>query len=131
MDEVLEFLRKVRTFYLATIDGCRPRVRPFGAVTAFGGKIYLVTENGKKVFKQIMDNPKIEICGMTPEFEWIRVEAEAVLDDNREVRAKMLEDNPELKDMYTPDDGNMVVLYLKDAKATFESYTEKPRTVEF
>lgn len=130
MEEVLKFLKESGTFYLATAEGDQPRVRPFGAVCGFEGKIYIVTNNQKKVYDQMMKNPKVEISGMVGG-KWIRIEALAVRDDRREARAAMLEDNPGLGRMYSVDDGIVEVLYLKDATATISSFTEAPVVIKF
>ena len=130
MEEVYEFLKKCGVFYVATIDGNKPRVRPFGAVNIFEGKLYLQTGRVKNVSKQMKINSNIEITSFI-DGKWIRLEAEVVDDDRREAKVSMLDNNPELKAMYSADDDNTQVLYLKNAKATFCSFTEAPRTVEF
>lgn len=131
MEEVLQFLNEVQTFYIATTEGDQPRVRPFGATTVFENKLYFVTSNTKDVFKQIIANPKIEICGMNTKYQWLRVKAAAVIDPSREAKAKMLNDCPVLQQMYKLDDGLMEVFYIKDVTATYSSFTEAPRTVQF
>lgn len=131
MNEVLDYLKSCGTFYLATADGDQPRVRPFGAVCEFEGKLYLVTNNQKKVYAQMDSNPKIEICGMH-KGTWIRVQAEAVHDSRREARVAMMEDNKaSLSSMYTVDDNLMEVLYLKNATATIYSFTSEPKVITF
>lgn len=130
MEEVYEFLKKCETYYLATMDGDQPRVRPFGTVDLFENRLYIQTGKVKKVAKQMKANPKIEICGMAGE-KWIRVEALAVEDDRVEARQHMLDAYPSLKAMYSADDGNTVVFYLKDATATISSFTEEPKVVRF
>jgi len=130
MLEVYEFLKKCGTFYLATIDGDQPRVRPFGAVDVFDGKLYIQTGKVKKVAQQMAANPKVEICGMV-EDKWIRIEATVVEDDRIEARQHMLDANPVLKSMYGADDGNNEVLYLKKATATFYSFTTEPKIINF
>ena len=130
MEEVYEFLKKCGTFYLATIDGDKPRVRPFGALNIFEDKLYLQTGKSKNVSKQMQANPHIEISG-TIGGKWIRVEGEVVRDDRYEAKLDMLEHNPELKSLYSADDDNTEVLYLKNAKATFYSFVEAPREVIF
>ncbi len=130
MEEVYEFLKKCGVFYVATIDGNKPRVRPFGAVNIFEGKLYLQTGRVKNVSKQMKINSNIEITSFI-DGKWIRLEAEVVDDGRREAKVSMLDNNPELKAMYSADDDNTQVLYLKNAKATFCSFTEAPRTVEF
>lgn len=131
MEEVLNFLKENPVFYIATVEKNQPRVRPFGAIALFEGKLYFCTNNKKKVFAQISENPRIEICGMNKNGVWMRVEAKAVRDDRTEAREAVLKDNPSLNRMYKVDDGIFEVLYFKDAVATFYSYTGEPKTVKF
>lgn len=130
MQSVLQFLKEAETYYLATVDGEQPRVRPFGTINEFEGKLYIQTGKSKPVSKQIHANPRVEICAFK-NGEWLRVSAILVEDDRREARVSMLEAYPELKAMYSPDDGNTEVFYLKDAVATFSSFTAAPKTVHF
>lgn len=129
--EVYEYLKKCGVFYIATQDGDQPRVRPFGALDLFEGKLYIQTGMKKNVGKQLARNGKVELSGMAGRDNWIRVEAVAVRDPRPEAQRHMLEANPGLKGMYNVDDGNNEVLYLTDGTATFCSFTEKPRTVRF
>lgn len=127
MNRAAQFLRDCGTFYLATEDGDQPRVRPFGAVVEYEGKTYLCTNNTKKCFRQMTENPKIELCA-AKENEWIRITGEAVADPRPEAKRYMLDQIPMLKDMYRADDGIFEVLYLKNATATIESFTAEPET---
>lgn len=131
MKEALQFLKDAGTFYLATADGEQPRVRPFGAVAEFEGKLYIVTNNQKDVYQQLQKNPKVEISGMTKDGKWIRLSAEAVRDDRFEARKAMLDANPSLRGMYSEDDGKVEVLYLQNATAVICSFTEAPVTYQF
>jgi uncharacterized pyridoxamine 5'-phosphate oxidase family protein len=130
MEEVYEFLKKCGSYFIATMDGDKPRVRPFGSLLIFEKRLYFQTGKVKNVAKQIAKNPKIEICAMTDR-KWIRVEAIAVEDDRTEARQAMLDAHPQLKNMYAADDGNCEVLYLKDATATFSARGEEPRIARF
>lgn len=131
MQEVLTYLKECGTFYLATNEGDQPHVRPFGAVCAFEGKLYIVTNNQKKVYEQLLKNPKVEITAMN-KGSWIRLTGEVKLDSRREARAAMLEDNQAaLSSMYTADDHLMEVLYFTHATATICSFTGEPKTIEF
>ena len=130
MEEVYKFLKKCGTFYIATIDGDQPRVRPFGVVNIFEGKLYIQTGKSKNVSKQMQINPKVEISAFI-DGTWIRLEGTVVRDDRREAKASMLDANPMLRSMYSEDDDNTEVLYFDKAKATFCSFTDAPRTVEF
>ena len=130
MKEVYDFLKKCDTFYLATMDGDQPRVRPFGTVDIFENRLYIQTGKVKNVSRQMKAHPKIELCGKYNN-NWIRVEAVAVEDDRVEARRHMLDAYPGLLDRYQPDDGNCQVFYLKDATATFCSFTAEPRVIRF
>ena len=130
MEEALQFLKDSGAFYLATTEGDQPRVRPFGAVCAFEGKLYIVTNNQKKVYAQMEKNPKVEISGMA-KGKWIRLQAEAIPDRRREARKAMLDENPSLRKMYSEDDGIMEVLYLKNATVSVCSFTEETVTYAF
>lgn len=128
MKRALEFLRECGTFYLATTEGDQPRVRPFGAVFEYEGKLYIVTNNTKKCFKQMLENPKVEISGMNKKGQWIRVAGEVANDDRREVKELALEVNPALKSMYSIDDGIFAVLYFTEGTAIISSFTAEPET---
>lgn len=130
MKEVYEFLKAAGTYYLATVEGDQPRVRPFGTVDIFEDKLYIQTGKVKPVSKQLQANPKAEICAFK-DGEWLRVSGELVRDDRREPKEHMLENYPQLKAMYSADDDNTEVLYFKNAEATFSSFTAAPRTVKF
>ena len=128
--EVYQFLDEVQTYYLATVDGDQPRVRPFGTALLHDGKLYIQTGKVKPVSKQLAANPKAEICAFQGG-KWLRIAGELINDDNRDVKVAMLEKMPNLKAMYDPDDGNMQMLYFKNATATFSSFTEAPETLNF
>lgn len=129
MKRVYDFLKEAETYYLATVDGDQPRVRPFGTVNIFEDKLYIQT--GKAVAHQIAANPKVEICAMKGD-EWIRVAATLVEDDRVEAQESMLNSYPNLRAMYkTGPDGNTVVYYLKDATATISSFSHAPIEIKF
>ncbi|MBR4887694.1 MAG: pyridoxamine 5'-phosphate oxidase family protein [Clostridia bacterium] len=130
MKEVYEFLKNAGTYYLATVEGDQPRVRPFGTVDIFEDKLYIQTGKVKPVAHQMKQNPKVEICAMF-EGKWIRVAAEAVLDERLEAQEHMLAAYPMLARMYQPGDGNTEVYYLQNATATISSFTEEPKTITF
>lgn len=132
MEKVLEYLKSARVFYVATCEeNGQPRVRPFGAVCGFEGKIYLVTAKPKDVYKQMLANPKVEISAMYNN-TWIRVTGEVKEDTRREARVAMMEANKEaLSRMYSVDDDVMTVLYLTHGTASICSFTDKPEVIEF
>ena len=130
MEKVERFLKDSGAYYLATIDGDQARVRPFGTVNIFEGKLYIQTGKSKDVSKQIHRNPKVEICAFK-DGDWLRVAGTLVEDDRREARQSMLDAYPSLQGMYSADDGNTEVFYFKDATATFSSFTKEPEVVKF
>lgn len=130
MEEVYEFLKKCGTYYLATVEGDQPRVRPFGTVDLFEGKLYIQTGKVKAVSKQLHANPKAELCAFG-EGVWVRVAGNLVADDRIAPKAHMLDAYPNLKAMYSAEDDNTEVLYFEHATATFSSFSAPPKTVEW
>jgi uncharacterized pyridoxamine 5'-phosphate oxidase family protein len=130
MQEVLDFLKKAGAYYLATVDGDQPRVRPFGTAHIFEDKLYIQTGKSKDCSKQMVANPKVEICAMF-EGSWIRIAGTAVTDDRIEAKQSMLDAYPMLKDRYSAEDDNTHVLYLKDATAKIESFGGAPKEFKF
>ena len=130
MQEICEFLKKCGTYYLATVEGDQPRVRPFGTVEIFEGRLYIQTGKSKAVSRQLQANPKAELCGFA-DGRWLRVSGTLVRDDRVEAKRHMLDAYPSLKGMYSAEDDNTEVLYFKDATATFSSFTEPHRTLRF
>lgn len=130
MKEVYDFLRKTNVYFIATVEDNQPHVRPFGTVDIFDNKLYIQTGKCKNVSKQIHNNSKIEICAFNGD-KWLRISALAIEDENIEAQKHLLDAYPELKTMYKAGDGNTEVFYLKDATATFSSFTEAPRIIKF
>ena len=130
MEKVYQFLKDAGTYYLATVEGDQPRVRPFGTVNIFDGKLYIQTGKIKPVAAQIAADPKVEICAFK-DGTWLRLTGLLVEDDRVEARKSMLDAYPELRGMYDENDGNTVVYYFKNAVATFSSFTSAPETVTF
>ncbi len=130
MERVVKFLKDAGEYYLATVDGDQPRVRPFGTVNVFEGKVYIQTGKSKDVSKQIHANPKVEICAFK-DGEWLRVSGKLVEDPRREAKQSMLDAYPSLQGMYSADDDNTEVFYFEDATAVFSSFTKAPETVKF
>lgn len=130
MERVEKFLKDAETYYLATVDGDQPRVRPFGTAHIFEGKLYIQTGKVKDVSKQIHANPKVEICAFK-NGTWLRVAGTLVEDSRIEAKQSMLDAYPSLQGMYKADDDNTEVFYLKDATATFSSFTAAPEVIKF
>jgi uncharacterized pyridoxamine 5'-phosphate oxidase family protein len=130
MKEVYEFLKKSGTYYIATVDGDQPKVRPFGTVNIFENKLYFQTGKGKDIAKQIGKNSKIAISAMDGG-KWLRIEAEAVEDNRVEPKKHMLDAYPDLRSRYDENDSNTVVYYLKDAKAAIESFSGEKKSYVF
>ena len=130
MDEVQKILKECGVYYLATIDGDKPRVRPFGTAEIFEGKLYIQTGKVKSVSKQIQNNSNVELCAFK-DGKWLRVEGKLIRDERKEAKKDMLDKNPMLKNMYDENDDNTEVLYFVNATATFYSFTAPSRVVKF
>ena len=130
MEKVYQFLKETETYYLATLEGDQPRVRPFGTVNIFEGKLYIQTGKAKPVSKQLAANSKAEICAFK-NGTWLRLSGELVEDDRVEARKSMLDAYPQLRAMYDENDGNTQVLYFNNATATFSSFSAPQETITF
>lgn len=130
MKKVCQFLKDASVYYLATVEGDQPRVRPFGTAHIFEDKLYIQTGKKKDVSKQLSANPKAEICAFL-DGKWLRVSCELIEDDRVEARKSMLDAYENLRSMYDENDGNTQVFYLKNATAVFSSFTEGSETIKF
>lgn len=130
MENVLRFLKEAEVYYLATVEGDQPRVRPFGTVNLYEGKLYIQTGKIKPVSKQLMTNPKAEICAFK-DGKWLRIACELIEDDSLEARKSMLDAYQNLRAMYDENDGNTQVFYMKNAVAIFSSFTKEPVVIKF
>lgn len=130
MERVYRFLKEAQVYYLATAEGNQPRVRPFGTVNIFEGRLYIQTGKVKPTSKQIAENPLVEICAFK-DGAWLRLSGTLVEDDRTEAKKSMLDAYPELRGMYDENDGNTQVFYFKDATAVFSSFGTEPETVTF
>lgn len=117
MNKKVEELKKVKIFYVATIDNDQPRVRPFSSVSEFEGNAYLCTGKQKEIYKQISKNPKVELSGMYDGGSWLRVSATLVEDDRIEAQEAVLNDPTGPSQLYTAGDNKFVVYRLTDVKA--------------
>ena len=127
IEKVCTFLKEAGTYYLATVEGDQPRVRPFGTAHIFEGKLYIQTGKVKPVSRQLAENPKFEICAFK-DGKWLRLSGKLVDDPRLEAKVSMLEAYPGLKNRYDAADDNTQVLYVEDAKAVFSSFTEPEET---
>ena len=130
MRRVYDFLKQAGTYFLATLEGDQPRVRPFGTVNIFEDKLYVQTGKAKPVAHQIAANPKVEISAFL-DGRWIRLSGELVPDDRVEAKKAMLDNYPELRAMYNENDNNTAVYYFKNATASICSFTSAPEIINF
>lgn len=130
MERIYDFIKKAGVYYLATVDGDSPKVRPFGTMDIYNGKLGIQTGKKKEIYRQLMTNPKAELCAFS-DGKWLRVSGELVADDSIEACEHMLSGYPELRGMYAPGDGNCVVMYFKCGRAELCSFTEPPMVIEF
>ena len=130
MEKICNFLKEAGVYYLATVEGDQPRVRPFGTALLYEGKLYIQTGKVKPVSKQLAENPKAEICAFK-DGVWLRIAGELVNDDRVEVKKAMLDEYSNLRGMYDEHDDNTQVLYFKNGVATFSSFTAPAEVIEF
>ena len=130
MKRVYEFLKRANVYYLATVEGDQPRVRPFGTINEFEGKLYVQTGKIKPTSRQLSENPKAELCAFC-DGAWIRVACELIEDNRFEAKKSMLDAYPNLRGMYDENDGNTQVFYMQNVKATISSFGGNLIVIEF
>ena len=130
MERICNFLKEAGVYYLATVEGNQPRVRPFGTAHIFEEKLYIQTGKVKPVSKQLAVNPKAEICAFK-DGTWLRITGELINDDRIEAKKSMLDAYENLRGMYDENDDNTQVLYIQNATATFSSFTAPAEVIKF
>lgn len=131
MNEILKFITEAKTFYIATVEGDKPKVRPFGFIMEYEGKLYFCTNNQKDVYKQLIANPHFELSTMSANGEWIRLQGKAVFDANIAAKTKVFEVAPMLANMYkSPDNPIFEVFYIAEGEATLYSFSDEPKTIK-
>lgn len=130
MNKIVEELKKIKIFYVATIEENKPKVRPFSSITEFEGNAYICCGKQKEVYTQLINNPYIEICGMYDQGSWLRVSAKCVLDERIEAQIAMLEDKTGPSQLYKPNDGRFVVFRLEEVKALKFNFYAAPEEIK-
>lgn len=129
IEKVYDFLKKAGTFYLATIENDQPRVRPYGAMLFFEGKIYIMAFGKTNATRQIAANNKAEICAFKG--QTLRIECSLIEDNRQEVGTALVNQMPVLKDALGEHGENGVMYYLADATASFYKMMELEETIKF
>ncbi|EJP6473536.1 pyridoxamine 5'-phosphate oxidase family protein [Clostridium botulinum] len=129
MTEVLNFLNECGIFFVSTVDGDQPKVRPFSFVMEYEGKLCFATSNKKSFYAQLMKNPNMEICATNKDLKWLRLSGKAVFCTKIESKTKSLETMPVLKNMYSVDDDIFEIFYLENAVANFCSMNGDNKTI--
>ena len=105
MEEIMAFLKENPTFYFATVEGYKPRVRPFGFAMEYKGRLYFAIGKHKAAYKQILDNTNIEICTANDRGEWLRIQGTVDFDNTEAAKKRAFEVMPQLADIYNPESG--------------------------
>ncbi|QNU68595.1 pyridoxamine 5'-phosphate oxidase family protein [Ruminiclostridium herbifermentans] len=132
MDEVVKFLEENPVFYIATVDGDTPKVRPFGFFLKHQQKLYFGVGNQKETFKQLQKNPKFEISTTSKDNTWLRLSGNAVFETSEELLEKAFERNPNLKALYSKENGpRLELFYIENAKAEFLNFLGEHKVINF
>jgi len=131
MTTVIEYLKTNPVFHIATVEGTKARVRPFGFSMKRNGALYFCTNKTKNVYKQLSQNPEIEISDMGNDGTWMRVRGRIAFDDTREAKVQAFAESANLLKVYPKgaDDETFVTFYFTEAVATLYSFTAPPKDV--
>jgi uncharacterized pyridoxamine 5'-phosphate oxidase family protein len=131
MTTAYDFIKANQVFHIATVDGTKARVRPFGFIMKWNDALYFCTNNTKDVYKQMVKNPDVEISSLGTDGKWVRLRGKVVFDDSREAKVQAFTEADMLLQIYPKgaDDETFVTFYLTDAQATLYSFTEPPENI--
>jgi len=130
IEKIDEILTKAEEFYLATVDGDKPKVRPLGFHLLHDGKIYFGVGTYKDVYKQMEANPNVEIAAWDGE-HFLRFYGTVDLTKNEEVVEKAFELMPEIAEAYKANNWEMGVFFLNNATAEIRNMMAIEETYEF
>ncbi|WP_291331806.1 pyridoxamine 5'-phosphate oxidase family protein [Desulfovibrio sp.] len=99
MQKVIDFLSANTTVFLATSDGSA-RVRPFQFQFAEDGRLWFCTGRSKQTFAQLQADPRLEFSCVSPNMVTLRVKGEANLDDNMQIKKRIIENNSLVRSIY-------------------------------
>ena len=128
MNEVVKFLKENPVQYFATVGkDNKAKVRPFQFILEDGGKLWFCTNNQKDVYEEMQANPYVQVCVSTPKFEWIRLSGKAVFKNDMDIKEKVIEASPLVKNLYENASNPIFdVFYLDEAKAVIADFSGNP-----
>jgi uncharacterized pyridoxamine 5'-phosphate oxidase family protein len=131
MNTAFDFIKANPVFHIATVDGAKARVRPFGFIMKRNSTLYFCTNKTKDVYKQLKQNPDIEISDKGSNDTWLRIRGRIAFDETREAKAKAFEVSSNLLKIYPKgaDDELFVTFYFTEAVATLFSFTAAPKNI--
>ncbi len=131
MNDVLKFLQDAQVFFVSTVDGDKPKVRPFSFVMEYNDKLCFGTNNQKPTYRQLTANSNIEICAISKDLKWLRLSGQAIFCTTKEAKRKAFEAMPMLKNWYSEEDTIMEIFYIDNGVANFCSINGDNRTINF
>ena len=127
MKKVVEFLEANPVQYLATVgrDG-KAKCRPFMFALEQDGKLWFCTNSTKEVYKDMQENPNVQVSVSSPEFSWIRLSGKAVFENNMTVK-EAYRNNPIVKSQYgSADNPIFEVFYLEEPHGVIADFSGNP-----
>lgn len=131
MEEILRFFEQTPTFFFSTVgvDG-KPKVRPFGFLKEFDGKLHLCTNNQKSVYAELQKNPYCELCAVSADRKWLRVSGKAVFTKDISIKEAVMDESPGVKKLYQSAANPIFeVFYLEEVAAILFEVTNPPHVI--
>ena len=117
MSKIKDFLASTGVFFMATVDGDQPKLRPLGAFIEDGDKLVFGVGDFKNVYRQMLANPRVEIVACKPDGHWLRYTGKAVFETDGKYAEQMIRDS-HLEAIYNEQTGNKLMTFrLEDATA--------------
>lgn len=121
--KVCEFLDKAKTFCFLTTDGDQPKGRPFGFYMLVDDKLYFGCGTFKNVFRQLTDNPKVEILAVNGN-EFLRYDGTVKIVQDETLTAKVRATMPQIMALYDKNGWEMGLFYLENGHAEIRGMME-------
>ena len=117
MSKVKDFLAEAGVFFMATVDGNQPKLRPLGAFIEEDGRLIFGVGDFKAVYRQMKANPLVEIVACKPDGHWLRYTGRAVFESDYKYAEQMIAAS-HLEMIYNEQTGNkLMTFHLEDATA--------------
>lgn len=131
IQKIKSFLEEAPFYAIATLEDGYPRVRPFDSITIYKDSLCILSNDQKSMFNQIQEENYVEMTSAQADGTWIRLRGRLTPSYNRDAVTHILEDRPDLWDLYSSHDPHTIVYYLEEGSVVFYSSDDQAEHYTF